>query len=167
MYWGGEKNIKNLSEMYPNNSYVMAPVDFYYLDCSFGNKYGGESWCDPMKTFWRIYSFEPTMYLPELDERMLGGEVPVWSEIMSADSFESKVWPRAAAMADRFWGDKNTTRVDVVGVMQRQVLFQQHLSSRGIPIGHNTGMWCEMNPEHCFAYSDAKEQEEVDPRKRY
>ncbi len=95
----------------------MAPVDFYYLDCSFGNEYGGKSWCDPMKTFWRIYSFDPALFLNETDERMLGAEVPVWSEIMSADSFEAKVWPRAAAMADRLWGPLNTTQADLVGLV--------------------------------------------------
>ena len=95
----------------------MAPVDFYYLDCSFGNEYGGKSWCDPMKTFWRIYSFDPALFLNETDERMLGAEVPVWSEIMSADSFEAKVWPRAAAMADRLWGPLNTTKADLVGLV--------------------------------------------------
>ena len=105
----------------------MAPVDYYYLDCSFGNKFGGKSWCDPMKTFWRIYSYEPSMFFDDHDERMLGAEVPVWSEIMSADSFEIKVWPRAAAMADRMWGDKNTTRVDVVGLVQRQNLLTDYL----------------------------------------
>ena len=155
-----------MKETYPNNSYVMAPVDFYYLDCSFGNKYGGKSWCDPMKTFWRIYSYEPSMFFDDHDERMLGAEVPVWSEIMSADSIEIKVWPRAAAMADRMWGDKNTTRVDVVGLVQRQNLLTDYLQARGVPVGHNTGTWCEVFAERCFAYPQKGEKEllEEDPR---
>ena len=152
MYWGGSNKIDQLKSTYPNNSYVMAPVDFYYLDCSFGNKYGGKSWCDPMKTFWRIYSYEPSMFFAEDDSRMLGAEVPVWSEIMSAESFEIKVWPRAAAMADRMWGKKNDTTVDMIGLVERQVHFANYLTARGVPAGHNTGAWCEAYPEHCFAY---------------
>ena len=168
MYWGSGNKIKDMISIYPNNSYVMAPVDFYYLDCSFGNKYGGKSWCDPMKTFWRIYSFEPSAFFDDQDERMLGAEVPVWSEIMSAESFEIKVWPRAAAMADRMWGGKNTTRVDVVGVMQRQVHFAEYLTARGVPVGHNTGRWCEVFADRCFAYPDSTKQEDIvqlDPRR--
>jgi hexosaminidase len=166
MYWGGSNKIDQLKSTYPNNSYVMAPVDFYYLDCSFGNKYGGKSWCDPMKTFWRIYSYEPSMFFAEDDNRMLGAEVPVWSEIMSAESFEIKVWPRAAAMADRMWGKKNTTTVDMIALVQRQVHFANYLTARGVPAGHNTGAWCEAYPEHCFAYPINKQEEslELDPR---
>jgi hexosaminidase len=62
----------------------MTPVDYFYLDCSFGDKYGGESWCDPMKTWARIHAFEPSKYLN--DTRMLGAAAPVWSEIMSDQS---------------------------------------------------------------------------------
>jgi hypothetical protein len=52
MYWGSSANMGNLTLLYPNMSYILAPVDYYYLDCSFGNEYGGRSWCDPMKTWW-------------------------------------------------------------------------------------------------------------------
>ncbi len=80
---------------------------------------------------------------------------------MSAESFEIKVWPRAAAMADRMWGEKNTTRVDVVGVMQRQVHFADYLTARGVPAGHNTGRWCEINADRCFAYPATLNEENV------
>jgi hexosaminidase len=104
MYWGSsnQTDIETFFQKYPNQSYVMTPVDYFYLDCSFGNKYGGKSWCDPMKTWVRIHSFEPNQYLN--DSRMLGAEVPVWSEIMSDQSVHEKIWPRAAAMTDKLWG---------------------------------------------------------------
>ena len=63
MYWGSTNKTKEMEDffkIYPNQSYIMAPVDYFYLDCSFGNKYGGKSWCDPMKTWMRINSFEPS-----------------------------------------------------------------------------------------------------------
>jgi hypothetical protein len=71
-------------------------------------------------------------------------------------------------MADRMWGEKNTTRVDVVGVMQRQVHFAEYLTARGVPAGHNTGRWCEVFADRCFAYPDAAMNEEplqLDPRR--
>ncbi len=62
MYWGSsnQTNIDEFFQIYPNQSYIMAPVDYFYLDCSFGNKYGGKSWCDPMKTWVKIHKFEPS-----------------------------------------------------------------------------------------------------------
>jgi hexosaminidase len=148
VYWDLAANITNFTATYPNNSYVMCPVDFYYLDCSFGNKYGGGSWCDPMKTWWRIYDFEPTDF--SNSSNVIGSEVPVWSEIMSQESVHVKIWPRAAAMADRLWGQKPAV-VDVVGISQRQIAFGNYLMARGIPVSHISGQWCEVYPEHCFA----------------
>jgi hexosaminidase len=55
MYWGESANIKTFKATYPDNYYVMAPGDIYYIDCGMGNKYGGNSWCDPFKTWWTIY----------------------------------------------------------------------------------------------------------------
>ena len=58
VYWGASINsdeIQNMKKVYPNNKVVFAPEDRYYMDCSFGNKYGGNMWCDPFKTFWFIY----------------------------------------------------------------------------------------------------------------
>lgn len=52
MYWGAASSIKQLKETYPNNSFVLAAGDHYYLDCGYGNKYGAGSWCDPFKTWW-------------------------------------------------------------------------------------------------------------------
>ena len=96
----------------------MTPVDYYYLDCSFGNKYGGKSWCDPMKTWVRIHSFEPSDYKNRTDS-ILGSEVPVWSEIMSEQSIHEKIWPRAAAMTDKLWGPIDNSTNYLVGVAMR------------------------------------------------
>ena len=68
-----------------------------------------------MKTWWRIYSFDVSDYIT--DDSVLGAEVPVWSELMNEDAVHQKVWPRAAAMADRHWGEK--LPVDLVAITQR------------------------------------------------
>jgi hexosaminidase len=152
MYWGNSSNVAKLTEffqIYPNQSYIMAPVDYYYLDCSFGNKYGGKTWCDPMKTWARIHAFEPRNYLN--DSRMLGSEVPVWSEIMSDQSVHEKIWPRAAAMSDKLWAPIDDSTNYLVGVAQRQIAFSSLLTARGIPSSHITGRWCEIYTERCFS----------------
>jgi hexosaminidase len=80
----------------------MAPGDYFYMDCGFGNKYGGNSWCDPFKTWWHIYSFEPSNYTDS--DLMLGSEIAAWSELNKDDNIHVKTWPRGAAMADKTWG---------------------------------------------------------------
>jgi hexosaminidase len=62
--------------------FVLAPSDYYYVDCGVGNKYGGSpSWCDPYKSWWIIYDLEPTDYLN--DGSIIGGELAAWSELNS------------------------------------------------------------------------------------
>jgi N-acetyl-beta-hexosaminidase len=152
MYWGNSSTSNNFTDFfakYPTQSYVLAPVDYFYLDCSFGNKYGGKTWCDPMKTWARIHSFEPSKYLN--GSQMLGTEVPVWSEIMSEQSVNEKIWPRAAAMSDKMWGPLDASNDYLVGVAQRQIAFGEFLTARNIPVSHITGRWCEIYTERCFS----------------
>jgi hexosaminidase len=49
---------------------------------------------------------------PEEKERILGGESTMWSEFVNADNVDSRIWPRNAAIAERFWSPQNTTDVD-------------------------------------------------------
>ena len=102
VYWGLSKDIKKLKTIYPNNKYVIASEDYYYLDCGMANKYGWISHCDPYKTWWTIYSLEPTDYID--DTSVLGGEVSGWSELFTEFNINAKVWPRAASLADKYWG---------------------------------------------------------------
>ena len=147
MYWGEAVLISEMLRLYPEQQYVLAPADYYYLDCGFGDPFGGDSWCDPMKTWWRIYSFEVSDYVQ--GSAALGAEVPVWSEIMNEDAVMQKTWPRAAAMADKHWGPKVET--DLAAITRRQIHFREYLNSRGMAGTFISGRWCEEYPEYCFA----------------
>lgn len=48
---------------------------------------------------------------PEEKERILGGEATMWSEYVNWENIDSRVWPRTAAIAERFWSPQNTTDV--------------------------------------------------------
>lgn len=49
---------------------------------------------------------------PEEKERILGGESTMWSEYVNAENVDSRIWPRNAAIAERFWSPQNRTDVE-------------------------------------------------------
>jgi len=48
---------------------------------------------------------------PEQKERILGGEATMWSEYVNWENVDSRIWPRTAAIAERYWSPQSTTDV--------------------------------------------------------
>ena len=49
---------------------------------------------------------------PEEKQRILGGEACMWSEYVSPENIDSRIWPRTAAIAERLWSSQDITDVD-------------------------------------------------------
>ncbi len=49
---------------------------------------------------------------PAQSTQILGGEACMWSEYVNADTVDSRIWPRLAAIAERFWSPREVTDVD-------------------------------------------------------
>jgi hexosaminidase len=46
---------------------------------------------------------------PEEQQRILGGEACMWAEFISPETIDSRIWPRLAAIAERFWSPQSVT----------------------------------------------------------
>ncbi len=53
-----------------------------------------------------------TSLTPEEAKRILGGESCMWTEYVSTEMYDSHIWPRTAAIAERLWSPQNVTDVD-------------------------------------------------------
>jgi hexosaminidase len=49
---------------------------------------------------------------PEQASHILGGEACMWSEYVSPENVDSRIWPSTAAMAERFWSPQDVKDVD-------------------------------------------------------
>ena len=67
--------------------------------------------------------------------RILGGEACMWSEYVSAETVDSRIWPRTAAIAERFWSAASLR--DVASMYTRLEQVSKQLDSVGLT--HNSG----------------------------
>lgn len=63
-------------------------------------------------------------------EDILGGEAAQWTELADADNLETRIWPRAAAIAERFWSPK-TVR-DSADMYRRLFIESDRLAESGL-----------------------------------
>lgn len=69
--------------------------------------------------------------LSEIEKaRVLGGEATMWSELATKTTIDSRLWPRAAAIAERFWSSGDI--VDVSSMYKRLDVVSFRLEELGI-----------------------------------
>ncbi len=74
----------------------------YYIDLSF-----------PTSQHYKVDPVAPDSNLTEKElAHILGGEATMWSEWVSPETIDSRIWPRTAAIAERLWSPRNVTDVD-------------------------------------------------------
>ena len=67
---------------------------------------------------------------PEQEARILGGEACMWSELVNAETVDSRIWPRMAAIAERFWSPRGV--VDAASMYDRMEAVSRQLDWTGV-----------------------------------
>jgi hexosaminidase len=66
----------------------------------------------------------------EQKARILGGEATMWTEYVSPENIDSRVWPRTAAIAERFWSPQDVRDVD--SMYRRLNIVSEKLEAYGL-----------------------------------
>lgn len=154
---------------------IVSSSDFMYLDCGQGGfvsndhrynvmdnpdpdtpnfNYGGNggSWCAPYKTWQRIYDYDFTHNLTETQAKhVIGSEAALWTEQTDDVSVSSKIWPRAAALAELVWsGNKDSRGNKRTTLMTQRILnFREYLVANGVQAEALMPKYCLQHPHAC------------------
>ncbi|GAA5900768.1 hypothetical protein JCM5296_004890 [Sporobolomyces johnsonii] len=152
--WMSSANVRAVAEQ--GYRIIHAASDYFYLDCGaggwLGNNVDGNSWCDPFKTWQKIYSFDPFANLTESQHSLvMGGEALAWSEQISPTNLDSMVWPRAAAAAEVFWtgGSVEGGKRSVSEALPRLHDWRYRAINRGVGAAPLQPHWCALRPGAC------------------
>ena len=78
------------------------------------------------------YAADPLQGVPDsLASRVLGGEAEMWSEFADSVLYDSRVWPRAAAVAERLWSPAALTQ-NVPDMYRRLAFVSEELEALGL-----------------------------------
>jgi len=134
---------------------IISNSDAWYLDCGFGGWVsGGNNWCSPYKG-WQIM-YDNSLYKslngnwtindPKKRKLIYGGEVKLWSEEIDMACVESRMWPRASAVAERLWTNPDQSWIAADDRMQWH---RARLVARGINAEALQPLWCLQNQGKC------------------
>lgn len=79
-------------------------------------------------------SGETAKLSPEEKQRILGGEATMWSEQVDSETIDSRIWPRTAAIAERYWSPESVR--DVTSMYRRMYQLSWQLDFLGL--NHNS-----------------------------
>eukprot|EP01027_Heterolobosea_sp_BB2_P025498 GEZU01039131.1.p1 GENE.GEZU01039131.1~~GEZU01039131.1.p1 ORF type:complete len:588 (+),score=189.24 GEZU01039131.1:30-1766(+) len=117
----------------------------FYLD---QQRPGSQTWYEWEDTWKNFYLNEPFTapspsqpWTPELQKLVLGGEACMWSEQVDDSNFDSRVWPRACAVAERLWSEAQFN--DYNEALPRLIAHRCSMVRRGVGAGPLAPDYCD------------------------
>ncbi|KAF9146694.1 hypothetical protein BGX30_010756 [Mortierella sp. GBA39] len=163
--WTSAENIKKTVRH--GHDVITGSADYWYMDCGFGDWLGnwtmGKSWC-AYSDWQKVYSFNPLQGLNTKEsKKVLGGEALLWGEQVDNTNLDTKLWPRASAVAEVLWSgnsddsstglwdgrkqNKNTLRS--IEALDRINEHRFRMEAENILAEPLQPLWCVKNPGHC------------------
>ena len=122
--WRGQKALKEAAK----KGYPAILSNGYYIDLVQSAKYHYLN--DPIP---------PGSPLTEEERKfVLGGEATMWGELISPETIDSRIWPRTAAIAERFWSPGHVK--DVPDMYRRLEIISLQLEELGLLHKKNQAM---------------------------
>jgi hexosaminidase len=115
--WRGAKSLANAARM----GYKTVLSAGYYLDLMYPASMHYA--VDPM-------TGESASLTPEEKSRVLGGEAAQWTEYVTPELLDNRLWPRLGAIAERLWSPQSVTDVD--SMYRRLAVLSRNLEWLGL-----------------------------------
>ena len=122
--WRGQKALAEAARQ----GYQGILSNGYYIDLMFPA--GQHYVVDPLPA--------DTTLTPEEQKRILGGEATMWSEWVSPETIDSRIWTRTAAIAERFWSPRDVKQID--DMYRRLAVINVQLEELGLTHRKNQAM---------------------------
>ena len=92
----------------------------YYIDLMYG-----------VEDHYKVDPMPKNVALTDVEKaRILGGETTMWTELVSPATIDSRIWPRTAAIAERFWSNESVT--DIASLRKRLNVISFRLEELGL-----------------------------------
>merc|ERR1712236_165314 len=85
---------------------------------------------------------------------VLGGEAMVWSYETDAESLQSTVWPRGAALAERLWTDPVHSHFQADREESRMAAHRERMVNRGTRAETFQPEYCFQNQDQCYTQEE-------------
>lgn len=156
--WGSSRWPESRAVLDAGFRTIISHVDAWYLDCGFGSwRDSSDGHCGPYRSWQQVYEHRPWTEEggPQLVGvgaaaawRVEGGAACQWTEQLGPGGLDARMWPRAAAMAERLWSDRaEGAAADVYARLDTQ---RARLVARGVHAAPLWPRWCEQNPHACL-----------------
>ena len=114
--WRGRESLGAAAQ----RGYAGILANGYYIDL-----------CQPAaEHYWNDPLPADTALTPEEQKRILGGEGTMWAEWVTPETVDSRIWPRMAALAERFWSPREVA--DVGDMYRRLAIVSRRLEEAGL-----------------------------------